>query len=92
MSIEFEARAESKKQWPSEGRRIGGKLVERRLGFVTGYIAGASRPITHALNKVTRVTVVSKDGVAFEKYDLFDSGAELHLQDDGRTLKIFPQS
>lgn len=39
---------------------------------------------------VTRVTVVGPDGVAFEQYDLYKDGLELHLQDDGRTLKLFP--
>lgn len=41
-------------------------------------------------DKVSRVTVVSLDGVAFEMYDLYQDGIEIHLQDDGRTLKIFP--
>ncbi len=40
---------------------------------------------------VTRVTVVTnQEGVAFEQYDAYSDGVELHLQDDGRTLKIFP--
>lgn len=43
-------------------------------------------------DKVTRVTVVSDKGVEFERYNLFGSGIEIHLQDDGRTLKIFPRS
>lgn len=42
------------------------------------------------LPDVTRVTVVSDKGVEFEKYNLFENGVEIHLQDDGRTLKIFP--
>lgn len=41
-------------------------------------------------DKVTRVTVVSDRGVEFEKYNLYSNGVEIHLQDDGRTLKIFP--
>lgn len=40
---------------------------------------------------VTRVTVVGSDGVAFEKYNLFEGGVDLFIQDDGRTLKIFPK-
>lgn len=40
------------------------------------------------LNKVTRVTVVTEDGNIFEKYDAFKHGVELHIQDDGRTLKV----
>lgn len=44
------------------------------------------------LPAVTRVSVVSDRGVEFEKYNLFESGVEIHLQDDGRTLKIFPRS
>jgi len=39
---------------------------------------------------VTRLTVVGPHGMAFERYDLFPNGVELHLQDDGRTLKLFP--
>lgn len=42
------------------------------------------------LPEVTRVTVVGPDGVEYEKYNLYLSGAELHLQDDRQTLKIFP--
>jgi hypothetical protein len=40
--------------------------------------------------KVTRVTVVGPSGGVFERYNLFPDGAEIHLQDGGRTLKIFP--
>ena len=43
------------------------------------------------LPAVTRVTVVSDRGVEFEKYNLFEEGVEIHLQDGGRTLKIFPR-
>ena len=39
---------------------------------------------------VTRVTVVGQEGIEFERYDLYEGGVELHLQDDGRTLKLFP--
>lgn len=41
--------------------------------------------------KVTRVTIVGPNGVEYEAYNLFDDGAEIHLQDGGRTLKVFPQ-
>lgn len=40
--------------------------------------------------KVSRITVVGKNGLAYEDYNLFKGGAEIHLQDEGRTLKIFP--
>lgn len=40
---------------------------------------------------VTRITVVGKNGVALEDYNLFKNGCEIHLQDDGRTLKVFPR-
>jgi hypothetical protein len=43
-------------------------------------------------DKVTRVTVVTADGLAFEQYDAYQHGVEIHLQDDGRTLKLFPAS
>lgn len=41
--------------------------------------------------EVTRITVVSNEGVEFERYNLYDAGVEIHLQDEGRTLKIFPR-
>lgn len=40
--------------------------------------------------KVTRITVVGKNGVALEDYNLFKDGCEVHLQDGGKTLKVFP--
>lgn len=43
------------------------------------------------LPEVTRITVVGPDGIEYEKYDLYADGADLHLQDDRRTLKIFPR-
>ena len=49
------------------------------------------RPALFGLDKVTRITVVSDKGREFEAYDLYDNGVELHLQDDGKTLKIFPR-
>lgn len=44
-----------------------------------------------SFNKVTRVTIVTDEGIAFERYNLYEHGVEMHLQDDGRTLKIFPR-
>lgn len=41
-------------------------------------------------DKVTRITVVTESGVEYERYNAFVGGVEIHLQDDGRTLKIFP--
>lgn len=43
------------------------------------------------LSRVTRITVVGDNGIVFEDYALYEDGAELLLQDDGRTLKIVPQ-
>lgn len=40
---------------------------------------------------VNRITVVREEGLAFEDYLAFANGVEVHLQDDGRTLKIFPR-
>lgn len=42
------------------------------------------------LRKITRVTVVTNEGVVFERYEAYESGVILSIQDDGRTLKIFP--
>lgn len=45
------------------------------------------------LSKVTRITVVDSEyGRVFERYNLYRDGVELHLQDDGRTLKVFPRT
>jgi hypothetical protein len=43
-------------------------------------------------SKVTRVAVIGTDGLAFERYGIYEGGAELHIQDEGRTLKVFPAS
>lgn len=44
------------------------------------------------LTKVTRITVVQyPEGRVFERKNLYDNGVELSVQDDGRTLKIFPR-
>lgn len=40
--------------------------------------------------KVTRLTIVGKNGLVYEDYTLFKGGCEVHLQDGGRTLKVFP--
>lgn len=49
------------------------------------------RPDAHSPD-VTRITVVSQEhGRAFEAFDLYEGGVDLFLQDDGRTLKIFPK-
>lgn len=40
----------------------------------------------------TRVTIVgNSSGVLFESYNAWEAGAELHQQDQGRTLKLFPK-
>lgn len=43
------------------------------------------------LRKITRVTVVSDNGREFEKFGLYESGVVLSIQDEGRTLKLFPR-
>lgn len=43
------------------------------------------------LRRITRVTVVSQDGREFEKFNLYESGVVLSIQDEGRTLKLFPR-
>ena len=66
--------------------------------YAAGEISGEAipeqmnkRPAMFGLDKVTRITAVSDKGREFEAYDLYDNGVELHLQDDGKTLKIFPR-
>ena len=43
------------------------------------------------LDNVTLITVVTEDGQVFEKYGAFPHGVTLSLQDDGKTLKVFPK-
>lgn len=40
------------------------------------------------LTDVTRITIVTEEGNIFEKYNAYKNGVELHVQADGRTLKI----
>lgn len=41
---------------------------------------------------VTRITVVSEEySRVFEKFDLYEGGVDIFIQDDGRTMKIFPK-
>lgn len=47
----------------------------------------------YGMPELTRVTLVDQDGVVFEDYELYptgSSGAELMVQDQGRTLKVWP--
>jgi hypothetical protein len=37
----------------------------------------------------TRLTVIRKDGTVTEEWRVF-TGMEIHIQDEGRTVKIFP--
>jgi len=40
--------------------------------------------------KVTRITIVLPGGTVLDRYNAYPHGVELHVQDDGRTLKLFP--
>ncbi len=40
----------------------------------------------------TRLTIVTKDGIQYEDYDAFPDGMEIHVQDQGRTVKVFDWS
>lgn len=42
------------------------------------------------LRKITRITIVTDEGREFEKYNAFENGIVLSIQDNGKTLKIFP--
>lgn len=42
------------------------------------------------LPDATRATVVGPDGIEYERYDLFDNGCVVLVQDEGRTVKILP--
>lgn len=64
MSIEFEARAARSKLWPFRESRLGGKLVERGLGFIEGYVAGASREVTD--EQIAQVRAEARRGALIE--------------------------
>lgn len=39
----------------------------------------------------TRITVIGESGVVYENYTEYENGCWVHIQDDGRTVKIFPR-
>lgn len=43
------------------------------------------------LDRVTRLVVVSGNGVELDAYNKYEGGVDLLVQDDGKTLKIFPK-
>lgn len=45
--------------------------------------------IRDGLENVTRITIVTDKGNVFEDYKAYESGVELSIQDEGRTLKVF---
>jgi hypothetical protein len=48
----------------------------------------AAQPTDYS--KVTRVVVVPSSGAVCDQRNVVDGGVDLHLQDEGRTLKVFP--
>lgn len=61
--------------------------IKERYGSV--YVLESSLGMNQ-YEDVTRITVVTDEGRVFEKYGAYANGVELHLQDEGRTLKVFP--
>lgn len=57
------------------------------MSGLTGKMSDQSKTI---LPDATRVTVVGNDGIEYERYDLFDNGCMVLVQDEGRTVKILP--
>lgn len=51
-----------------------------------------SDTIREGLENITRITFVTTDGIAFEGYRAYECGVELSIQDEGRTLKVFPRT
>lgn len=47
-------------------------------------------PVLINLSLVDRVSVIGPEGLVYEKYGLFINGAQLSLQDGGKTLKVLP--
>lgn len=45
--------------------------------------------IRDGLENVTRITIVTDKGNVLEDYKAYESGVELSIQDEGRTLKVF---
>lgn len=40
---------------------------------------------------VTRLVIVGPEGKILEKWHLYPDGVEVHVQDEGSTLKVFPR-
>lgn len=47
-----------------------------------------AKPMEFRVPTATRITVVGKDGVSYERYKEFEHGALISIQDDGRTIKV----
>jgi hypothetical protein len=64
----------------------------RRRDLLGDYFPSSAEPASPDYSKVTRICVVDEEsGIAFERYGFYRNGVELHLQDEGRTLKVFPR-
>lgn len=60
-------------------------------GLVDGFEVEDAELVPITFPRVSRLTIVSGEGLEYEAYGLYLDGVELHLQDDGRTLKVFPR-
>lgn len=60
------------------------------IQYVLDQVLPPARTSEPALGRITRLTVVTDRGVAYEDYNAYDSGVTFNIQDAGRTLKIFP--
>lgn len=77
-------------------------LYEEMLDTVTALAQLAAQPAVvgaleegrrYRMPELTRVTLVDRNGLVFEDYGLYPAGsdgAELMIQDQGRTLKVWP--
>jgi hypothetical protein len=67
--------------------------AQRTLDADASYIKHIERELvaSHEHGAVTRITVVDQEhGRLFERYNVWSNGVRLDLQDEGRTLKVFP--
>ena len=70
-------------------REIGAAMASLTVSQVIEAVRAGAGPMTMPIQmpRVTRVEVIDSTGRAFVAY--YEPGIEVHVQDDGRTLKIF---
>lgn len=83
----------TREEWREAAEAMKAELDDLRTQLAAQEPAVIEKTLTVTaddLPDVTRVVVVGPGGMNFERRDLYESGARIEIQDNGRTLKVFP--